>query len=344
MNEPCMKTIPVEQAVGHVLCHDMTLIAKSKGKIPWFRKGHIIREEDIPVLRSMGKERIYIWEKPAGSLHEDEAAQVLAEICGGDGISRKGPVEGKIELFAEREGLFYYDTGILNSINEIEDIVISARHNYSAVKTGDKLAAMKVVPLVIREDKLRQAGALAGETPLMRILPYCLKTAAVINTGTEVATGLIKDTFTPALKKKLLTYGIEVIAHIIVPDSTELIAEAIANARREQPDLILCSGGMSVDPDDKTPGAIRRSGAGVVVYGTPVMPGAMFMLAYFDDGVPVMGVPGCVMSSGATIFDMILPRVAAGLRLERRDFTRMAAGGLCLSCPVCRYPICPFGK
>jgi molybdopterin biosynthesis enzyme len=339
-----MKQIPVEEAVGQVLCHDMTRIVQGEMKGPQFRKGHVIREADIPMLRSMGKERIFIWEKPAGSLHEDEAAEMLAALCRGSGMRQKGPSEGKIELFAERDGLLRYDGAMLERINEIEDLIISARHNHSAVRAGDKLAAMKVVPLVIEERKLRQAKDIAGQAPLFQVLPYCLKSAAVISTGSEIAGGLIADTFTPVLREKLSAYGINVIKHTTVSDGTEHVAAAIADARGEQPDLILCTGGMSVDPDDNTPGAIRQSGASIVTYGTPVFPGAMFLLAYFDDGVPIMGIPGCVMYAAATVFDMILPRVAAGQRLSRRDFIRMGAGGLCLSCPVCRYPICPFGK
>jgi molybdopterin biosynthesis enzyme len=339
-----MKKLRVEEAAGRVLCHDLTRIVPGEMKGPQFRKGHIVREEDIPMLLSMGKEQIYVWEEDGTSLHEDEAAEALAAICRGSNISRKGPVEGKIEFFAQTEGLFQYDADILNSVNEIEGLIVSARHNHAAVKAGDKLAAMKVVPLVIEADRLARAKAIAGEAPLMNVLPWRLTSAVIIITGSEVVKGLVKDAFGPVLKKKLAPYGIGVIKQIMVSDGADLVAASIAEARREKPDLILCSGGMSVDPDDSTPGAIRQSGAEVVTYGTPVLPGAMFMLAYFDDGVPVMGIPGCVMFAHATVFDLVLPRIAAGRRLERRDFTRMGAGGLCLSCPECRYPICPFGK
>jgi hypothetical protein len=344
LNSGGIKMMRLEEAVGHVLCHDMTRIVRGEMKGPQFRKGHIIQEEDIPMLLSMGKEQIYIWEKPEGFLHEDEAAEALAALCRGANITQKGPVEGKIELFSQSDGIFQYDTDILNGINEIEDLVVMARHNHTAVKAGDKLAGMKAVPLVIGEDKLWQAKTIAGEALLMNVLPYRLKTAYVITTGSEVVKGHIKDTFTPVLIEKLKTYGIDVIKNSIVSDGTDIIADAIADARRDKTDMILCTGGMSVDPDDNTPGAIKQSGASVVTYGVPVAPGVMFLLAYFDDGVPIMGVPGCVMFAAATVFDMILPRIAAGQRLTRRDFTRMGAGGLCLACPECRYPVCPFGK
>jgi hypothetical protein len=334
----------VEEAVGQVLCHDVTRIVKGEMKGPQFRKGHIIREEDIPMLLSMGKEHVYIWEKPAGFLHEDEAAEALAVLCRGRNISRQGPKEGKIELFSQIDGLFEYDTDLLLAINEIEELAVTARHNYSPVKSGDKLAAMKAIPLVIAEEKLRRARTISGGKPFMHVRPYVLKSAAIITTGSELARGRITDTFTPVLAGKLEVYGIRLIKHSIVPDGTDHVAGAIAEARRENPDMILCTGGMSVDPDDKTPGAIKKSGASIVTYGVPVAPGLMFLLAYFDNGVPIMGVPGCVMFTSATVFDMILPVIAADRRMTRRDFTRMGAGGLCLSCPVCHYPVCPFGK
>ncbi|MDR0569567.1 MAG: molybdopterin-binding protein [Spirochaetaceae bacterium] len=339
-----IKMVPTADAVGQVLCHDLTRIVTGEMKGVQFRKGHIIQEADIPMLLSMGKERIYIWEKPAGFLHEDEAAEALSVLCRGGYMRRKGPSEGKIELFAEIDGLFRYHADTLNKINEISGLVIAARHNHTAVKAGDKLGAVKAIPLVIAEDTLREAQAIAGKTPLMEVQPYILKNAAIIATGSELAQGRIRDTFTPILAEKLETYGIRANLRCTVPDGVAVIASAIASARREKPDLILCTGGMSVDPDDNTPGAIKQSGAEIVTYGVPAFPGAMFLLGYFGDGVPILGLPGCVMYLKATVLDLFLPRIAAGQRLVRQDFTRLGAGGLCLSCPECRYPVCPFGK
>jgi molybdopterin biosynthesis enzyme len=338
-----MKMLPVEQTIGTVLCHDMTRITETE-KTVRFRKGHVIKEEDIPVLLSMGKERIYVGEMPAGTLHEDDAAEILAAICRGKNIDQRGPREGKIELFAQTGGVFEYDADVLTRINEIEDLAIAARHNHTPVTAGEKLAGMKAVPLVVEEEKLRRAEKLAAAAPIMNVFPYILKSAAVIITGSEVAKGRILDAFTPVLAKKLAACGISVSWHTVVPDGIDNITGAIAGARASAPDLIICTGGMSVDPDDNTPGAIRQSGASIVTYGAPVMPGVMFLLGYFDGGIPIVGLPACAMYAGATIFDMVLPRIAASLRLSRRDFTSMGAGGLCLSCPQCRYPVCPFGK
>jgi molybdopterin biosynthesis enzyme len=292
----------------------------------------------------MGKEHIFVWEKQAGMLHEDEAALRLAALCQNAYIRRGEAVEGKIELFAEREGVFCIDVNRLNRINELPDIVIAARHSHAPVKAGDKLAAMKVIPLVAPEETLIRAEAAAGAAPIFAIAPYTLKTAAVVTTGSELAGGLIEDTFTPVIIKKLAAYGIEVIRHIIVEDGTEAVTGAVNEARREKPDLILCTGGMSVDPDDNTPGAIKQSGAKIVTYGAPIFPGAMFLLGYYDDGLPILGLPGCVMYVQATIFDLMLPRIAAGIRLTKQDFTVLGNGGLCLGCKECLYPVCPFGK
>jgi molybdopterin biosynthesis enzyme len=339
-----MKKLSLEKAVGHVLCHDMTRIVKDTMKGPQFRKGHIIQEEDIPMLLSMGKEHIYVWEKLPGMLHEDEAAEALAKMCRDGNMEQSAPSEGRIDLNAACDGLFRTDVDRLNEINSIDEICIAARHSMSPVKAGDKLAGMRVVPLVISGEKIARAKAAAGDRPIMNVLPYTLKTASVVATGGELASGRIQDNFTPVIIEKLSVYGISVIRHFICGDGIEEIADAIEKAREEKPDLIICTGGMSVDPDDNTPGAIKRSGARIVTYGVPILPGAMFLLAYYDDGTPVMGLPGCVMYRRITIFDLVLPRIAAGLVMTKKDFTLMGNSGLCLSCKECTYPQCSFGK
>ena len=340
-----MKKIKTADAVGHVLCHDMTQIIKDVYKGPRFRKGHIVAEEDIPVLLSMGKEHLYVWEMEEGMLHENEAAKRLYDICANDNIRPSQTIkEGKIEAFAECDGYFEVDADRLDEINSIDEIMIATRHGSTAVKAGDKLAGMRVIPLVVKDDKLKEAERIYAGQPILKLTPYKLKNAAVITTGSEVYKGLIKDTFTPVIIEKLKAYGIETKWHKVVDDGTENIKKAIDEVRAEKPDLILCTGGMSVDPDDNTPGAIKAAGAGIITYGAPVLPGAMFLLGYFDDGTPVMGLPGCVMYAKATVFDIVLPKVAAGIRVSKRDIVKMGNGGLCLGCEECRYPVCPFGK
>ncbi|MBR0514719.1 MAG: molybdopterin-binding protein [Clostridia bacterium] len=339
-----MKLIRTEEAVGHVLCHDMTQIIPGVYKDARFRKGHIVTAEDIPVLLSMGKENLYVWEKTVGMLHEDEAALRLRDLCISDHMHCTAVKEGKVELIADKDGLFEVNTERLFAVNSQEELMIATRHTNTVVHPGDKLAGMRVIPLVIAEEKLKRAEEAAGKEPLIRITPWKLQTAAIITTGSEVAKGLIEDKFTPVVKDKLAAFGIQTISHTLSGDDRERIRDAIVKAHDEGIDLICCTGGMSVDPDDKTPGAIAESGVKIVTYGAPTLPGAMFCLGYFEDGTPVTGLPGCVMYAKATIFDLVLPRIAAGKQLTRTDFVKLGHGGLCLGCGECHYPVCPFGK
>lgn len=339
-----MKEIRVEDAVGQVICHDITRIVKDEVKEVAFKKGHIVTEEDIPALLKVGKEHLFVWEKPEGALHENDAADRLYALCKNANIRPSEVKEGKIELFAETDGLFRVDVDRLNKINEIGEIIIATRHTNSPVHKGDKLAGLKVIPLVIDEKKLDRADEIAGDTPLVAIHPYLGLNAAVITTGSEVFHGRIQDTFTPVVIDKLRLYGIETVEHRLMDDDQAAITKAILECKEMGCNLICCTGGMSVDPDDKTPGAIKNTGANIISYGAPVFPGAMFLLGYFPDGVTVMGLPGCVMYAKATVFDLVLPRVAAGLPVSEKEIARMWHGGLCLGCPVCHYPDCGFGK
>ena len=339
-----MKRIPTQEAVGHVLCHDMTQIIPGQYKDARFRKGHVVREEDIPVLLSMGKEHLYVWEMVPGMLHENDAAERLCALCRNEGMDRSAVKEGKIELTAAAGGLFRVDSARLNAVNAQEDVMIATRHGGMAVRRGDKLAGMRVIPLVIEEEKLRRAEEAAGKQPLLELLPWKLKTAAIVTTGSEVAKGLIQDSFTPVVERKLAEFGIRTVERRTPGDGIEAVKSAILEVKAARPDLILCTGGMSVDPDDNTPGAVKRSGARIVTYGAPVLPGAMFLLGYFKDGTPILGLPGCVMYAKRTIFDLVLPKAAAGVPITRADIAVLGEGGLCLGCEVCTYPNCGFGK
>ena len=339
-----MKCIRTEDAVGHVLCHDMTQIIKDTYKGPRFRKGHVVTAEDIPVLLSMGKEHLYVWEMTPGMVHENDAAERLLALCGTEHMSRSQVKEGKIELKADCDGLFQVDSARLMAVNGQDEVMIATRKGNTAVRKGDKLAGTRVIPLIIEEETLQAAEQAAGKAPLLELLPYIKKTAAIVATGGEVKKGLIQDTFTPVVKDKLAAYGIETLAVTYSGDGVEHVANAIADMRKTGAELILCTGGMSVDPDDNTPGGIKQSGARIVTYGAPVLPGAMFLLGYYDDGTVVCGLPGCVMYAGATIFDLALPRIAAGVEMTHADFAAMGEGGLCLGCKPCHWPNCPFGR
>ena len=339
-----MKLIKTQDAAGHVLCHDLTQIIRGEYKDARFRKGHIVTEEDIPVLLSMGKEHLYIYEMTPGMVHENDAAERLYALCANENLLRSEVKEGKIELTAACDGLFTVKSDRLLAVNSQEDIMIATRKGGTAVRRGDKLAGMRVIPLIIEDEKLRQAEKAAGDEPLMALHPFIKKTACIVTTGSEVKKGVINDTFTPVVIEKLKAYGIETIATIRSGDGVENVRDAILEMRGKKPDLIFCTGGMSVDPDDNTPGGIRASGARIVTYGAPVLPGAMFLVAYFDDGTAICGLPGCVMYAGATVFDLLLPRLAAGVPVTRGDVVALGEGGLCLGCKPCRYPLCPFGK
>ena len=277
-------------------------------------------------------------------LHENDAAERLCALCLGDNMERSEAKEGKIELTAAQDGVFLVDTQRLNAVNSIDDIMIATRRGGGAVHKGDKLCGTRVIPLVIPEEKLQKAEEAAGDTPLLSLLPYKLKKAGVITTGSEVAKGRIEDRFTPVIEQKLAPFGITMTEHMVVDDEMDHLLEALAEMQKKDVDIILCTGGMSVDPDDNTPGAIRRSGAQIITYGAPVLPGAMFLLGYYEDGRPVLGLPGCVMYAAATIFDLVLPRIAAGVRLTKQDFVVLGEGGLCLGCKPCTYPHCTFGR
>ena len=339
-----MKLIKTEEAVGHVLCHDLTQIIKDQYKDARFRKGHVVTEADIPVLLSMGKEHLYVWEMTPGMLHENDAAERLYALCANAHMDRSEVKEGKIELKAACDGLFLVNSEKLIAVNTVEDIMIATRKGGTAVRRGDKLAGMRVIPLIIPEEKLQAAEQAAGDAPLLELKPWVRRTAAIVATGSEVKKGLIQDTFTPVVKDKLAAYGIETISIAYSGDGVENVAGAVAEARATGADVILCTGGMSVDPDDNTPGGIKASGAKIVTYGAPVLPGAMFLLGYYEDGTPVMGLPGCVMYAGATIFDLVLPFVAADVPVKRQQIVALGEGGLCLGCKPCHWPICPFGK
>ena len=340
-----MKLIKTEDAVGQVLCHDITQIIKGVTKDAVFRKGHIITEEDIPVLLSVGKENIYIWENDETMMHENDAAEVLCAICKGENISRGEVKEGKINLKAECGGVLRIDREKLRAVNSFGQMMIATRHGDFEVKKGDTLAGTRIIPLVIEKEKMEKVKALCGDEPILKVEPFRHYKAGLVTTGNEVLKGRIKDDFTPVIKDKLEHFGTEVIGQKLTGDDSEKIESDIRELIDEGCDLVLCTGGMSVDPDDRTPLAIRNVCGDVVTYGAPVLPGAMFMLAYYGDKkIPVMGLPGCVMYARRTIFDIVLPRIMTGEILKKDDFDCLGEGGLCLGCDVCTFPDCGFGK
>ena len=339
-----MKVVSIEQSEGMVLCHDITEINPGSFKGRAFKKGHVVKKEDIPKLLRLGKEHLYVWEINNGFLHEDDAALRLAKAAGGNGLSMKGPAEGKVELFAEYTGLLKINVNLLDMVNDIDQVVLATIHSNQIVPAGRSVAGCRVVPLVIETSKIEKAEQLCREyQPLIEIKPLKPHKVGIVTTGSEVFHGRIQDQFGPVIKKKFSDMGSEVVRQIYVDDSMDMIVEAIQTLIADGVDLITATGGMSVDPDDMTPSGIRAAGGRVVIYGTPVLPGSMFMLAYIGS-IPVLGLPGCVMYNKNTIFDLVAPRILAGEEVQRKDILRLAHGGMCAGCEVCTFPDCSFGK
>lgn len=339
-----MQLVKTEDAVGMVLCHDITQIIKGVTKDAVFRKGHIIQPEDIPVLLSVGKDNIYVWENDDSMLHEDEAAEILRDMCMNESMSASKPKEGKIELTAERDGLFLVDRERLRAVNSFGRMMIATRPGGVAVKAGDKLCGTRIIPLVIEKEAMARAKAVAGDTPLLRLAEIKPKRFGLVTTGNEVYYGRIEDTFTPVIVEKMEQFGCEMAAHEVSNDDHEKITGIINKMLADGVDMVLCTGGMSVDPDDKTPLAIKNTGANIVSYGAPVLPGAMFLLAYTADGRPICGLPGCVMYAKRTIFDIVLPYLLADEPVTADMLAGLGNGGLCLNCKVCHFPNCGFGR
>jgi len=339
-----MKTIAVQDAVGMVLAHDVTCIVPGKTKGPAFRKGHIVREVDLPVLLNIGKERLYVLEIKPGMVHEDEAAQRIAAAAAGPGLKLSAPCEGRINLVAEYTGLLKIDVTALNELNALGDVVFATIHGNHRVEMKQAVGGTRIIPLITDEVKVRQAEQICiRHHPLISIKPFRRYSVGLITTGSEVYKGRIEDTFGPVVKRKFEELGSRVIRQISVSDDIDMTLAAIHECRQMGVELIALTGGMSVDPDDQTPASIRASGASVVSYGAPTFPGAMFMLAYLD-GIPIVGLPGCVMYHKSSIFELIVPRLLAGEKISQRDISEMGHGGFCAGCSECRYPLCGFGK
>ncbi len=327
-----MKLIRTEDAVGHVLCHDLTQIIKGVSKDARFRKGHVVTKEDIPVLLSIGKEHLYVWEMAEGMLHENEAADVLRSICQNEYMEASAPKEGKINLIAKCDAVLKIRRDKLLQINSLGEMMIATKRGDLPVKKGQVFAGMRVIPLVIEKEKMEKAREVAGSEPILSLLPIKTKKAAILATGSEIFKGRIPDSFTPVVEEKLKEFGAEVIFKKILDDKALMTTAAIREAVDQGAELVCVTGGMSVDPDDRTPLAIRNTGAEVVTYGAPVLPGAMMMLAYLEnkDGaiIPVIGLPGCVMYAKKTIFDLVLPRLLADDRVKAEELYALGEGGL----------------
>ncbi|MDN5832219.1 MAG: molybdopterin-binding protein [Tetragenococcus halophilus] len=323
-----MKIIAVEDAVGMTLWQDMTQIIPKEKKGPRFRKGHVITKEDVAILLNMGKAHIYVGEKQVGMIHEEEAAQYLFQMCNSEHLAPSEIKEGKIEAIAEKQGVLTVDQKRLEMVNATGKTMIATKPNFYSLEKGEVAAGMRIIPLVMEENKLKDLKQKIGKKPLLQLHPFTFKKIGMITTGSEVYHQRIKDGFEPVLRKKITPFPAEIIATKIVDDQLEMIEQAIKEMKNKGCDIILCTGGMSVDADDLTPTAIQNASEQFICYGTPVLPGSMFALSYLDNGVAVMGLPGAVMFSAKTVFDLILPRVMADIKLSFTDIASLGCGGL----------------
>jgi molybdenum cofactor synthesis domain-containing protein len=339
------KTVPVEEAVGMVLPHDVTEIVKDQFKGRAFKKGHIIRKEDVEHLKRLGKEHIYILQLGPEEIHENEAAEILAEALSGPGsLLSAEPVEGKIAIHAQCDGLLKINEEALYQFNLLGVVMCATLQSNTPVKKGENIAATRLIPLVSERAIVEKAAAIArAASPIIEVKELRSAKAGLIITGNEVFHGRIKDKFEQVLREKLAEIGSEVISVTFAPDDIDIIGEAIKDAINGGADLVITSGGMSVDPDDVTRMGIEKAGATDCFYGTPVLPGAMFLSGRIGD-IPVLGLPACGMFHNITVFDLILPRILTGETIGREEFARMGHGGLCRNCKRCQYPVCNFGK
>ncbi len=339
------KTVSVDQAVGMVLPHDITEIVKDKFKGRAFKKGHIVRDEDIEHLKRLGKEHIYVLQLGPEEIHENEAAEILATALSGPGSMLSAePVEGKIAIHAQCDGLLKINEEALYRFNLLGEVMCATLQTNTPVSKGENIAATRLIPLVSERSIIEQAVAIAREAnPIVEVKELRHARAGLVITGNEVFSGRIKDKFEKVLREKLAAIGSEVISVTFAPDDIDLIGEAINSSIAKGADLIITSGGMSVDPDDVTRMGIEKAGATDCFYGTPVLPGAMFLSGRIGK-IPVLGLPACGMFHNITVFDLILPRILTGETIGREEFARMGHGGLCRNCKRCQYPVCNFGK
>lgn len=337
-----MKKVKVQDAIGMTLCHDITAMVDGfKGAA--FKRGHVITQEDIPKLLDIGKQHVFIWEENAGEIHEEDAARRLSQMTTVNGAHYGSISEGKVQLFADQDGMFCVDKALLAAVNRIGDITITTLPDHYPVKAGDRLASMRIVPLVTEERQIAEAEALCADKQLYDLRPFKPLKVGIIITGSEIYHGRIKDKFERVARAKLAHYPAEILGVHVCDDELDMIVGAGRTLLAEGAELLIFSGGMSVDPDDLTPSAIREMGAEIVSYGVPSQPGNMTLVAYLDQAA-LLGVPGAAISRPTTMFDVLLPQIFCGDPLTKDDLIRLGEGGLCQMCDNCHFPNCTFGR
>lgn len=337
-----MKKIKVENAIGMELCHDITQMNDTFKGVA-FKRGHIIREEDVETMLNIGKRTVFVWEEKDGMLHEDDCARRMAAMAPVAGAHYTEPAEGKVLLFADQRGFFRVNTQLLQRLNTIGDLTICTLPDHYPVEAGARLASMRIVPLVTELAQIQEAERLCAQEKLLELMPYQHKNVGVVIVGSEVYSGRIQDKFAPIVQAKLSQYPSQIVGITICDDDLDSIVAAAKTHLKNGADCLFFTGGMSVDPDDVTPSAIRQLGADIISHGVPSQPGNMTLVAYLEE-IPILGIPGAAIKLPTTIFDVLLPQLFAGERITKEELIRLADGGLCQMCPVCHWPNCTFGR
>ena len=337
-----MKKIKIQDAIGMELCHDITEMNDGFKGVA-FRRGHIIQPSDVEHMLRIGKQHIFVWEAHAGEIHEDDCARRMAAMAPVEGAHYTEPAEGKVLLIADQRGMFRVNRRLLSKINSIGDITICTLPDHYPVEAGARLASMRIVPLVTKEKQILEAEQLCRDTPLLRLLPYRSRKVGVVITGSEIYHGRIRDKFEPVIRDKMKQYPGEIVGIAFCDDDQDRIADAARAHLDKGADFLIFTGGMSVDPDDLTPTAIRKLGADIISHGVPAQPGNMTLVAYLGD-IPILGIPGAAIKMPVTVLDVLLPQIFAGERIRKEDLINLAEGGLCQMCDVCHWPNCGFGR
>jgi len=338
-----MKRCSVEESVGQILAYDITEVNREKGiKKRAYKRGHVIQADEVDHLKSLGRKTVFIEDGEDGGVHEDDAAKMTAPLAAGDNISfDEAPSEGKVGFYADVAGVFKVDEKRLYDINYLGIPSMPTIHNNLGVKKGDSVAAFRIIPLVCEQEIMDKIREILKE-PLFYIEPYKVKNCSLLITGSEVYEGIIQDGFRPVIEAKLKKYGVELAEYEIVPDKLDVVRDAVKRLASGA-DMVITTGGTSVDPDDITSQALADAGVIYEMKGTPLQPGNNFTVGYLDD-TPVCAVPAAALHFTATSLDILMPRMLAGEKITKADLAKLAHGGLCHFCKKCVYPICPFGR
>ena len=344
---PHLQVVAAKDAVGRRTLHDMTEIIPGQSKGPAFSAGHEITIGDLCRLQKMGRERIYVVADSSQDphwVHENEAALAFAKAMAGDGVSfQEPPREGKIDLVADRDGVLVVDEDRLERFNLVPGVMCASRRSYTAVSRGRGLAGTRAIPLFLPSNEFSKAMTVLADGPIFQVVAMQPAWVGILVTGSEIFQGLVEDKFIPIIKTKVEQFPCEVVQALIVPDDRRAIRDGIRELIDAGADLLVTTAGLSVDPDDVTRQGLVDAGATDMLYGAPILPGAMTLLARIRS-IPIIGVPACALYFKSTSFDLLLPRLLARLPITRRDLARMGHGGYCLACKSCTFPKCPFGR